>query len=779
MLHHNQQTGNVFHLSQNDRLSSPTPQNIVSSGLTNSPRVGVVQQVFVSANSHGQQRQQNQQNSSFFQANYAQRQAAPSPDLIVSGWGTSDEQYHAFAKSLSQQQQQPQQHRPMRQSAQFPRHVPNDLQPSRKSQFDYSGYRIATRPVVSSSNRAICNVRQDETASQNCSALYEASNLKTPVSLVEALAKKNNISALYETMSMADSSSVPQPKPFTVVLKLGVKETHIGTGNSLIEAKQNAAQHALRLSSYVTSLGTARPAHKERQKKAVATKKDSGVPIIVPDNREASMTPTVELNALAMKYRLKVAYEDNQVRRPSNEGGKIQLKSSYVTTCKIGSFQFSSEGPTRKESRQNAAKEALKKLTTLEPDVLSTLSTGTPPNLQSEVSQVYDFAAKHGLVVKFDIETATALPDQIFVSWVSLSNDNATEAPHNMELRSMGQGKSKKEAKQQACLALLTQIRQKISDANRLNEQGEHQTNQDEKFWILLNSRPSTTASQVVATKKTLPDVDDPDYGIALNPISRLFQIFQAKKNGTIPVFTDITNEHGEREENEKETNEDANQEDKKDACDNVGPDMDSKSISVKTTEDGKYVFLLSDSTKIVNPKPRSKQSACSHFFRCTVGDKVVVTEAASQKVAKASSAVEMLKVLGYNVVEPPAVTSPPIIASPPYQENEKKEDDEVKPVNKRKSKAKNKPNDKKPLQKKPFDVHRAQPFFHPALYAPPKSESLNPSHLLSAHDLLTKRAKATLSDVVITAKKFIGFKEKANVEDLIKISSQVCFFLK
>ena len=97
---------------------------------------------------------------------------------------------------------------------------------------------------------------------------------KTPMCLVNELARYNKVGHQYR---LTDESGPAHKKNFTVCLKIGEREEYSASGNSIKKAQHAAAAIALE------KTGFKHPSPKAKNMK------------------NANITPTVELNALAMK----------------------------------------------------------------------------------------------------------------------------------------------------------------------------------------------------------------------------------------------------------------------------------------------------------------------------------------------------------------------------------------------------------------------------------------------------------------------------------------------
>lgn len=338
---------------------------------------------------------------------------------------------------------------------------------------------------------------------------------KTPMCLVNELARYNKVQPQYKLLSEqgpAHSKVIPlgrwqdyslleragedRPKQmFTVQLTLGDQYWE-AEGTSIKKAQHAAAAKALEGTTYPKP--TARPSRGEGKN---------------PD----SITPTVELNALCMKLGRKPIYKPldpyTGVRSSYNynmpRGGGYPPRYFYpfpVTPIlyqvelSIGGQQFHGKGRTRQAAKHDAAAKALRSLQHEPlPSKPEVNGKSDEENLnKSEISQVFEIALKRNLPVNFEVTKESGPPHmKSFITKVLVG-----------EFVGDGEGKSKKVSKKNAAIAVLEELKK-------------------------LPPLPTVEKMKPRIKKKTKSIVKlptSPEYGQGMNPISRLAQIQQAKK---------------------------------------------------------------------------------------------------------------------------------------------------------------------------------------------------------------------------------------------------------
>ncbi|XP_016793584.2 double-stranded RNA-binding protein Staufen homolog 1 isoform X3 [Pan troglodytes] len=246
-----------------------------------------------------------------------------------------------------------------------------------------------------------------------------------------------------------------------------------------------------------------------------------------------SITPTVELNALCMKLGKKPMYKpvDPYSRMQSTynynmRGGAYPPRYFYPfpvppllyqVELSVGGQQFNGKGKTRQAAKHDAAAKALRILQNEPPPERLEVNgrESEEENLnKSEISQVFEIALKRNLPVNFEsfplkqVARESGPPHmKNFVTKVSVG-----------EFVGEGEGKSKKISKKNAAIAVLEELKK-------------------------LPPLPAVERVKPRIKKKTKPIVKpqtSPEYGQGINPISRLAQIQQAKKEKE-PEYTLLT----------------------------------------------------------------------------------------------------------------------------------------------------------------------------------------------------------------------------------------------
>ncbi|XP_066090270.1 double-stranded RNA-binding protein Staufen homolog 1 isoform X5 [Saccopteryx bilineata] len=236
-----------------------------------------------------------------------------------------------------------------------------------------------------------------------------------------------------------------------------------------------------------------------------------------------SITPTVELNALCMKLGKKPMYKpvDPYSRMQSTynynmRGGAYPPRYFYPfpvppllyqVELSVGGQQFNGKGKTRQAAKHDAAAKALRILQNEPPPDRLEMNgrESEEENLnKSEISQVFEIALKRNLPVNFEsfplkqVARESGPPHmKSFVTRVSVG-----------EFVGEGEGKSKKISKKNAAIAVLEELKK-------------------------LPPLPAVERVKPRIKKKTKPIVrvqSGPEHGQVMNPISRLAQIQQAKK---------------------------------------------------------------------------------------------------------------------------------------------------------------------------------------------------------------------------------------------------------
>ncbi|XP_075776630.1 double-stranded RNA-binding protein Staufen homolog 2 isoform X3 [Pelodiscus sinensis] len=314
---------------------------------------------------------------------------------------------------------------------------------------------------------------------------------KTPMCLVNELARFNRIQPLYKLLNERGPAHA---KMFTVQLHLG-EQTWEAEGSSIKKAQHAAASKALN--------------------KTTLPKPTPRPPKNNINNNPGSITPTVELNGLAMKRGEPAIYRPLDPKPIPNYRANYNFRGMYnqryhcpvpkifYVQLTVGNSEFIGEGKTRQAARHNAAMKALQALQNepIPEKLPQNGETGKEAEEEkdankSEISIVFEIALKRNMPVSFEVIKESGPPHmKSFVTRVSVG-----------EFSAEGEGNSKKLSKKRAAMTVLQELK-KLPPLPVI-----------EKPKLYFKKRPKTIL-------KT-----GPEYGQGMNPISRLAQIQQAKK---------------------------------------------------------------------------------------------------------------------------------------------------------------------------------------------------------------------------------------------------------
>lgn len=330
---------------------------------------------------------------------------------------------------------------------------------------------------------------------------------KTPMCLINELARYNKISHQY---TLDDEQGPAHKKTFYVTLKLGENETYSENGPSIKKAQHSAAAVALEKTAYTHP------------------------PPKPPKNRT---THELELNALAMKRGEQTFYKPLDTRYPHYPQQNYNFRGVYnhryhyprmprvfYVSLRVGQREFIGEGHNRQDARNDAATKALnilKKLPLPNDDTRKTeipspekQETSEKDLLKSEISLVHEIALRRNLNVVFDVIRESGPPHMKSFVTQCLVGEFQTEA----------EGNSKKVSKKKAAELMLEKLRE-LSPLPPTAQRPKSKQNQNKK----------KSKNIIKQMQKT-----DPNYGVGINPISRLIQVQQAEQKKE-PVFTLIT----------------------------------------------------------------------------------------------------------------------------------------------------------------------------------------------------------------------------------------------
>ncbi|XP_068598538.1 double-stranded RNA-binding protein Staufen homolog 1 [Brachionichthys hirsutus] len=371
----------------------------------------------------------------------------------------------------------------------------------------------ASQPIRSSALPAASATPYSTTTVSNMANPKE----KTPMCLVNELARFNKTQPEYKLLCEQGPAHF---KMFSVRLTLGDQHWE-AEGTSIKKAQHSAAASAL--------AETTLPKPTMRTLRSTG-KKQGGLFI---HSHSYSATHTMELNVLCMKLGNKPMYkpiDPYPSMRPSNFNYNIRAPGHYQRSMHqyyypfppmgpliyhmelyIGDHQFIGKGRSRQLAKHDAAAKALKMLQK-EPSLQQLTMVRIEPeeeNLnKSEISQVFEIALKRNIPVNFEVVKEEGPPHmKMFVVRVTIG-----------EFAGEGKGKSKKIAKKLAAAAVLGELK-KLPH-----------------ILILEMAAPRIKKK----TKSIIKLQTSPEYGQGMNPISRLAQIQQAKKERE-PEYSMVT----------------------------------------------------------------------------------------------------------------------------------------------------------------------------------------------------------------------------------------------
>ncbi|PNF27237.1 hypothetical protein B7P43_G05304 [Cryptotermes secundus] len=394
---------------------------------------------------------------------------------------------------------------------------------------------------------------------------------KTPMCLVNELARFNKIQHQYR---LTNEQGPAHKKRFTVTLKLGDEE-YSAEGASIKKAQHSAASEALGHTQYK------HPPPKTQRNIRLG---------------KSNITPTVELNALAMKRGEPAVYTFmepphhhgnhsgaphnpyvpppvppghnfnyrgmyNQVRgfpnydqnrRNTGSRGPIYTHydnpryhhygkspggfqpSLFMVSLRVGTRDFLGEGPTAQAARHDAASKALHQLKSLPlpEDSLQHCDAGIQENgttcglendpnadLKSPISLVHEIALKRNLPVNFEVVSEKGPPHmRTFVTKCAVG-DKVTS----------GEGNGKKVSKKRAAEKMLEELK-KLPPQSPTNMAASMAR-------LKRKANPGKKKTRNLIKVYQQDQKAEPEYGEDINPISRLIQIQQAKKERE-PVYS-------------------------------------------------------------------------------------------------------------------------------------------------------------------------------------------------------------------------------------------------
>ncbi|XP_029447343.1 double-stranded RNA-binding protein Staufen homolog 2 isoform X2 [Rhinatrema bivittatum] len=331
---------------------------------------------------------------------------------------------------------------------------------------------------------------------------------KTPMCLVNELARFNRIQPQYKLLN---EKGPAHAKMFLVQLTLG-EQIWEAEGTSI-----KKAQHATASKALIESI---LPKPSPRPSKPIMNNNPAEAGELHVNTFtsrrtfEGSITPTVELNGLAMKRGEPAIYRPLDPKPLLNQRANYNFRGMYnqryhcpvpkifYVQLTVGNSEFFGEGKTRQAARHNAAMKALQALQNEPIPEKSPMNgevgqdTEDKDANKSEISLVFEIALKRNIPVNFEVIKESGPPHmKSFITRVTVG-----------EFTAEGEGNSKKLSKKRAATAVLQELK-KLPPLPMI-----------EKPKLYFSKRPKTILKA------------GPEYGQGMNPISRLAQIQQAKK---------------------------------------------------------------------------------------------------------------------------------------------------------------------------------------------------------------------------------------------------------
>ncbi|KAJ4918792.1 hypothetical protein JOQ06_027892, partial [Pogonophryne albipinna] len=375
---------------------------------------------------------------------------------------------------------------------------------------------------------------------------------KTPMCLVNELARFNRIQPQYKLLNERGPAHA---KIFTVQLTLG-DQLWEAEGTSIKKSQHSTAAKAL--------------------EESVLPRPAPRCPKVDINSNPGSITPTVELNGLAMKRGEPAIYRpldpkpmpnyraNYNFRGMFNQRYHYPVPKIFYVQLSVGSNEFIGDGRTRQAARHSAAMKALQS-----PEEKEESEEGSDAS-KSEISLVYEIALKRNLSVNFERISNTHSPIGLSSSSSALCKEKfpqglsvhkkpffplsipsivllCSHASSSEYLRSAGETDCRSSAAipGQECVLKESGPPHMKSFLTRVSV-GEFSAEGEGNSKKLSKKRAALSILQDLKKLPFIPIVEKPkthykkrtktilktgpDYGQGMNPISRLAQIQQAKK---------------------------------------------------------------------------------------------------------------------------------------------------------------------------------------------------------------------------------------------------------
>lgn len=405
---------------------------------------------------------------------------------------------------------------------------PHHFQPAPVSQTAYqNGVGGATdgHVMMPKSHDPQVKEQQEQTLQPNLANTKE----KTPMCLINELARFNKISHQY---TLVDEQGPAHKKNFFVKLQLGEKEEYSASGPSIKKAQHAAAGIALEKTE------CKHPPPKVKRNYPGLFQIDLTNDL---EDGSGTITPTVELNTLAMKRGEPAVYKNLENRNPhpiyyqhnydfrgmyNQRYHFMKPPRVYYVSLKVGSREFIGDGNSRQAARHNAATKALEILRNLPMPDSKPMKTDSKEDgkdgeknedkeeneeTKSEISIVHELALRLNMPVSFEVTRESGPPHmKNFVTQCTVGT-----------LQTEAEGNSKKLSKRRAAELMLAELK-KLPQLPALT--------------LKPKTKPAANKKKNRNLIKQMQK-GDPTYGVGINPISRLIQIQQAQKKKE-PVYT-------------------------------------------------------------------------------------------------------------------------------------------------------------------------------------------------------------------------------------------------
>lgn len=377
-------------------------------------------------------------------------------------------------------------------------------------------------------NNQVDNTNLNNGIINNDSSTAVIPNEKSSLYLINELSKYNKITHQY---TLTDEKGPAHKKVFSVSLKLG-EEEFTSTGASIRKAQHAAATEGLSQTSY------AKPVLKWKKNQ---TNKTVG-------NMNPSLTPTVELNSLAMKQGKNVTYKIISSNNPYRHPNHFFHHNNYPNNCQgnkdlnngknfdptfsrvemeveVDGVVYSGHGTWKKQAKNACAAAALVHLkhaaelntAASNGDVDNPANNAETSNNKShvnnsEICQVYKMANGRQMSVNFTVTKESGPAHMKAYQTTCTCGDIKVD----------GMGNSKKDSKKKSAENMLEALKQLPPLPPSAVKPRK------------LHKKPYTK-SKTNNSKAKLQKAN-PDLREGFHPISRLYQIQQAKKEAE-PVY--------------------------------------------------------------------------------------------------------------------------------------------------------------------------------------------------------------------------------------------------